>query len=51
MILDEAFTGIEDDLAREIIGNICDEYKNRLVIAITHRSEIFSSVDHTVCNI
>ena len=51
LVLDEAFTGIEDDLAREIIGNICDEYKNRLVIAITHRSEIFSSVDHTVCNI
>lgn len=51
LLLDEAFTGIDDDLAREIINNICEEYKDRLIIAITHRSELFSSIDYTLCKV
>lgn len=51
LLLDEAFTGIDDTMAREILNIICDEYKDKLVIAITHRVELFSSVDYTVCKI
>lgn len=51
LLLDEAFTGIEDSLAREIISDICEEYKEKLLIAITHRSELFSSVGYKICEI
>lgn len=51
LLLDEAFTGIDDVMAREIIKIICDEYKDKLIIAITHRAEIFSLVDYEVCKI
>ena len=51
LLLDEAFSGIDDPLAKEIIAEICDEYKDRLVIAITHRPELFSEVEHSTLSI
>ncbi len=47
LLLDEAFTGLEDALAREILAKIREEYKDRLIIAITHRPELFLGGDHT----
>lgn len=51
LILDEAFTGIDDTLAQEIIGEICDEYKDKLIIAVTHHPELFSLVNYNLCEI
>lgn len=51
LLLDEAFSGIDDQLAREIIKMICGEYKDKLIIAITHRTELFSEIDYTICEI
>lgn len=49
LLLDEAFSGIDDELAEEIIRNVCEEYNDKLIIAVTHRPELFSSVKHTIC--
>ncbi len=46
LILDEAFTGIDEPLALEIIKNITEEYKDRLIIAVTHRPELFENFPH-----
>ena len=51
LLLDEAFTGIDDGLAREIIGEIIEEYEDRLVIAVTHNPELFSKVNYVICEI
>ena len=51
LLLDEAFTGIDDLLSKEIIGKIFEEYKDKLIIAITHRPELFSSVNYDICKI
>ena len=49
LLLDEAFAGIDDPLAREIIDGIYEEYKDKLIIAVTHRIELFSKVNYTTC--
>ncbi len=46
LILDEAFTGIEEELCREILSNIATEYKDRLIIAVTHLPSLFSDYDY-----
>lgn len=51
LVLDEAFSGIDDPLAIEIIQNIYKEYKDKLIIAVTHRPELFKGLDYTVCKI
>ena len=51
LLLDEAFTGIDDALAKRIIGQICTEYKEKLVIAVTHRPELFSEFNGRICKI
>lgn len=48
LLLDEAFNGINEELASEILKNIVDEYKDRLIIAVTHQPELFSQYEHTV---
>ncbi len=47
LILDEAFSGIESELALRIIDKICEEYKEKLIIAITHRPELFENYAYT----
>ncbi len=47
LLLDEAFNGINEDLARSIIGKIAEEYKDRLIIAVTHQPELFSEYKYT----
>lgn len=47
LILDEAFTGIEEELCKEILSNIAAEYKDRLVIAVTHRPSLFADYSYT----
>lgn len=47
LILDEAFSGVDSELALRIIDKICEEYKEKLIIAITHRPELFSNYDYT----
>ena len=51
LLLDEAFTGIDDPLAKELIGEICEEYKDKLIIAVTHRPELFSKINHKIISI
>ncbi len=46
LLLDEAFSGLEDALAKEILDKICDEYKDRLIVAITHRPELFADLSY-----
>lgn len=49
LLLDEAFAGVDDTLAKRIIAEICKEYKDKLIIAVTHRPDLFSAVPYTVC--
>lgn len=51
LLLDEAFNGINEDLARDILENIAEEYKDRLIIAVTHQPELFSGYDYTEINL
>lgn len=51
ILLDEALSGIEDNLARRILTSILKEYKDKLVIAVTHRPELFEGTEYTVCPI
>ena len=46
LILDEAFNGIDEPLAKKIISDIKEEYKNRLIIAVTHQPELFEDLDY-----
>lgn len=47
LILDEAFSGVDGELALRIIDKICKEYKEKIIIAITHRPELFKNYDYT----
>ncbi len=47
LLLDEAFTGLDEELAEEVLDYICNEYKDRLIIAVTHRPELFESYEYT----
>lgn len=51
LILDEAFSGIEDSLAEDIIKEISEEYCEKLIIAVTHRPELFSQANPIICSI
>ncbi len=46
LLLDEAFTGLDETLCDEILSYICKAYKDRLIIAITHRPELFEGYEH-----
>lgn len=48
LLLDEAFNGIDEDLARDILSSVTEEYKDRLIIAVTHQPELFSDREHTL---
>ena len=47
LLLDEAFSGLEDALAKQILEKILEESNGRLVIAITHRPELFSDYEYS----
>jgi len=47
LLLDEAFSGIDGELAARILDKICGEYKDKLIIAITHRPELFKGYNYT----
>lgn len=47
LLLDEAFNGINEDLAKRIIKKIVDEYRDKLIIAVTHQPELFSDYKYT----
>lgn len=47
LLLDEAFSGVDGELALRIIDKICKEYKEKLIIAITHRPELFDGYSYT----
>ena len=47
LLLDEAFNGINEDLAKRIIKKIVDEYRDKLIIAVTHQPELFSDYRYT----
>ena len=51
LILDEAFSGIDDPLAKELILEILKEKKDNLIIAVTHRPELFEGLSYSVCEI
>ena len=46
LVLDEAFNGINEDLAKRILAKIAEEYKNKLIIAVTHQPELFSDYNY-----
>ena len=47
LILDEAFNGINEALAKRIFEKIAAEYKDKLIIAVTHQPELFSDYEYT----
>lgn len=47
LLLDEAFSGVDSELALRIIDKVCQEYKEKLIITITHRPELFEKYDYT----
>ncbi len=47
LLLDEAFNGINEKLAKDIIKKIADEYKDKLIIAVTHQPELFTEYQYT----
>lgn len=51
LVLDEAFSGIDDPLAKKIIEQITSEYSGKLIIAVTHRPELFEGVEHSVLSL
>ena len=51
LVLDEAFAGIDEPLAREIIGEILAEYPDKLIIAVTHRPELFEGTGYLVLSL
>ncbi len=46
LLLDEAFNGIDEPLAKKIIADIVAEYNDRLIIAVTHQPELFEGFDY-----
>ncbi len=46
LLLDEAFTGLDDALCDEVLKYILHIYKDRLVIAVTHRPELFEGYEY-----
>ncbi len=51
LLLDEAFTGLDEELAEEVLDYICHGYKDRLIIAVTHRPELFEKHQHIEINL
>ena len=47
LLLDEAFNGINEDLAKRILSKIAEEYRDKLIIAVTHQPELFSDYSYT----
>ncbi|MBO7218287.1 MAG: ABC transporter ATP-binding protein [Clostridia bacterium] len=47
LLLDEAFNGINEALAKRILEKIAAEYSDRLIIAVTHQPELFSDFEYT----
>ena len=47
LLLDEAFNGINEDLAKRILSKIAEEYRDKLIIAVTHQPELFSDYEYT----
>ena len=47
LLLDEAFNGINEDLAKRILSKIAEEYSDKLIIAVTHQPELFSDYKYT----
>ena len=47
LLLDEAFNGINEDLAKRILKKITEEYRDKLIIAVTHQPELFSDYEYT----
>ena len=47
LLLDEAFNGIDEPLARKILADIVAEYSDRLIIAVTHQKELFDGYEYT----
>ncbi len=47
LVLDEAFTGIDEETAKKILADIVSEYKERLIVAVTHRPELFEDYAHS----
>ncbi len=39
LILDEPFNGIDKTLCRQIAAYICDQYRDRLILLVTHSNE------------
>lgn len=48
LLLDEALNGIDERLAKSILSAVCEEYRDRLIIAVTHQPELFSGFEHSV---
>ena len=46
LLLDEAFTGLEEELAAKILKELCEEFKEKLIIAVTHRPELFEGYEY-----
>lgn len=46
LLLDEAFSGLEDALAKQILEKILKEFEGRLVVAVTHRPELFADREY-----
>lgn len=51
LVLDEAFSGIDVPLAKNLIEQITKEYSEKLIIAVTHRPELFEGVEHSVLSL
>lgn len=51
LVLDEAFAGIDDPLAEGIIEEITREFSDKLIIAVTHRPELFKGVEYSLCEL
>nr|WP_291639650.1 ABC transporter ATP-binding protein [Clostridium sp.] len=49
MVLDDPFSAVDMKTEEEIIKNLKNNYKDSLIILISHRLTIFKEVDHIVC--
>ena len=47
LLLDEAFTGLDEELAEKVLKELCEEFKDKLIIAVTHRPELFEDYEYT----
>lgn len=51
LILDEPFNGIDETLCRQIARSITDQYRDRLIVLVTHSKEeadLLSATTHTL---